>query len=385
VTPLSLPQSCPRATTCAVEITLYDGSKAAILSCYLPQTLEAHAATCAALTQLPGTLPHSLIIMGGDLQGGWTTSSPKDAHIAELPYHRWRGPMLPTFTPRQRPLMESCIDHLTLWDPQGLTLQTSDITTIPTAFLDHRGVQGTLSLPIAIGPDFPPPSPRPPRVPTFRYPIPEHSLDAWKSKVAIDSHGAIALAVATGHALLASLPPHTSGSQSDPRSDTQIPGLDILGLANDIQTILGDALTEATKIFPLKTAKFTKKGTLPRHLWPKKVARIYLVSGGEPRPSAAFSDTISGARRNLPNLTSTQTSGQGLAPRSHSARPSAPPLDTWIPLGYFNARMHSPRIQRSNMKHRPALKALGKQSAFSSAMPADSEGLIMARLFFAYS
>ena len=179
--------------------------------------------------------------------------------------------MLPTFTPRQRPLMESCIDHLTLWDPQGLTLQTSDITTIPTAFLDHRGVQGTLSLPIAIGPDFPPPSPRPPRVPTFRYPIPEHSLDAWKSKVAIDSHGAIALAVATGHALLASLPPHTSGSQSDPRSDTQIPGLDILDLANDIQTILGDALTEATKIFPLKTAKSTKKGTLPRHLWPKHV------------------------------------------------------------------------------------------------------------------
>jgi hypothetical protein len=29
-------------------------------------------------------------------------------------------------------------------------------------------------------------------------------------------------------------------------------GPDILGLANDIQTILGDALSEATKLFPLK-------------------------------------------------------------------------------------------------------------------------------------
>ena len=130
---------------------------------------------------------------------------------------------------------------------------------------------GTLSLPVSIGPDLPPPSPRPPRVPTFRYPIPELSLDAWKFKIAIDSHGAIALAVATGHALLASLPPHTRGSPADPRSDSQIPGLDVIGLANDIQTILGDALTEATKMFPLKTPNPPKKGTLPRHMWPKQV------------------------------------------------------------------------------------------------------------------
>ena len=122
VAPLPLPQSCPRATTCAVELALQNGSKAAILSCYLPQTVEAHAATCDALSQLPGTLPHSLIIMGGDFQGGWDTASPKDAHIVALPYSRWKGPLLPTFAPRQRPLMESCIDHLTLWDPQGLSL-----------------------------------------------------------------------------------------------------------------------------------------------------------------------------------------------------------------------------------------------------------------------
>jgi hypothetical protein len=77
VTPLTLPQSCPRATTCAVELALRDGSKAAIISCYLPQTPEEHAATCAALTQLPGTLPHSLIIM----EGGWSS--------------RWMGHIIP--------------------------------------------------------------------------------------------------------------------------------------------------------------------------------------------------------------------------------------------------------------------------------------------------
>jgi hypothetical protein len=36
VTPLTLPQSYPRATACAVELALRDGSKAAIISCYLP-------------------------------------------------------------------------------------------------------------------------------------------------------------------------------------------------------------------------------------------------------------------------------------------------------------------------------------------------------------
>ena len=244
---------------------------------------------------------------------------------------------------------------------------------------------GTLQLPISIGPDLPPPIARPPRVPTFRYPIPEHSLDAWKSKIAIDSHGAIALAVATGHALLASLPPHTSGSQSDPRLDTQIPGLDILDLANDIQTILGDALTEATKIFPLKTAKSTKKGTLPRHLWPKKVRQdISCIR----RRAKAIRRLLGHDKRRTeesPQLDlDTDLWARIGTPIALRTALTPPPLDTWIPLGSCSARMHSPRIQRSNRKHRPALKALGKQSAFSSAMPADSEGLIMARLFFAY-
>jgi hypothetical protein len=89
--------------------------KAALISCYLPQAAEAHAVTCGVLlSKLPHTLPHPLIILGEDLQGGWEHSSPKDDHIAALPYKRWAGPMLPTFTPRQQPLQTSCIDYLTI-------------------------------------------------------------------------------------------------------------------------------------------------------------------------------------------------------------------------------------------------------------------------------
>jgi hypothetical protein len=69
VSPLTLPHNCHSATICAVELTLDNDTKAIIISCYLPQSVDAHSLTCASLAQLPHTLPHSLIILGGDLQG----------------------------------------------------------------------------------------------------------------------------------------------------------------------------------------------------------------------------------------------------------------------------------------------------------------------------
>ena len=44
----------------------------------------------------------------------------------------------------------------------------------------------------------------------------------------------------------------------------------ILSIAFDLQTILGEAMTTAKAIFPHKPAA-PKKGTLPKHLWPKSV------------------------------------------------------------------------------------------------------------------
>ena len=64
VSPLNLPRNCRSATTCAVELTFFNGTKAAIISYYLPQMVEANSITCDAMSQLPHSLPHSLIILG---------------------------------------------------------------------------------------------------------------------------------------------------------------------------------------------------------------------------------------------------------------------------------------------------------------------------------
>jgi len=220
-----------------------------------------------ATTPNPLTLPHHN--GGGGLQGGWDKSSPEDDHIAALPYKRWAGPMFPIFIPRQRPLHASCTNHLTLWDPKCISRQTEDTETIPTTFLVHHGVMGTLHLPIPSGMTLPSAMARPPRVPLFRYPIPEHALDGWKSKVAVESYGAIALAKAMSQSLMASLTHSPGGRSTNQARDSHPLNPDILGLAYDIQAILGEALAEATIMFPLKTPTAPSKGTLPRHLWPR--------------------------------------------------------------------------------------------------------------------
>jgi hypothetical protein len=86
LSPMTLPQNCPRATTCAVELTLLDGSKAAIISCYLAQTTEAHADTCETLSKLPRTLPHSLIVFLGGIYREAGTDHPQRMSTS-LPCH----------------------------------------------------------------------------------------------------------------------------------------------------------------------------------------------------------------------------------------------------------------------------------------------------------
>ena len=123
IRPLTLPEDCPRATTCAVKLTLLSGTKAAFIACYLPQPLEEHAQVCKALANLPQVLPHQILILGGDLQGDWEGPSPKTPHITSLPFERWKGPTTPTFQPHQQPNQASFIDHLTIWDPDHITQQ----------------------------------------------------------------------------------------------------------------------------------------------------------------------------------------------------------------------------------------------------------------------
>ena len=87
----------------------------------------------------------------------------------------------------------------------------------------------------------------------------------------VDSYAATSIAKAMGHSLLASL---GQGLRNIPTGDTiytYCVASSIVGIANDIQANLGDALTTATTMFPHNPPAKPGKGTLPRHLWPKSV------------------------------------------------------------------------------------------------------------------
>ena len=74
-----------------------------------------------------------------------------------------------------------------------------------------------------------------------------------------------------GHSILASLGHEPGSSPTNDALDSHCVASVILGLANDIQAILGDALATAAPMFPHKPSATLGKGTLPRHLWPKSV------------------------------------------------------------------------------------------------------------------
>jgi hypothetical protein len=90
---------------------------------------------------------------------------------------------------------------------------------------------------------------RTPRVPTFKYPIPPHTIAAWKSHVEIDSHSPTSLAIVTANAILTNLQDPTNPTDTPDPTEHVLCGRDlILSLATDLQTILGDAMHLATTI-----------------------------------------------------------------------------------------------------------------------------------------
>jgi hypothetical protein len=101
-----------------MEITLHSGDKAAIIASYLLQSKEEHERAYHALARLPLALSHHLIILGGDLHGGWTDPNMKDAHVHALLFLRWKGAEDPTFVPTIQLGVATWIDHLTIWDPR---------------------------------------------------------------------------------------------------------------------------------------------------------------------------------------------------------------------------------------------------------------------------
>jgi hypothetical protein len=106
----------------------------------------------------------------------------------------------------------------------------------------------------------------------FQYPIPDHTLEAWKSKVTIDSYTAIMLAKATALSLRDSLEfPSGTISPEGVREVSQDTKTHIIELANTLQDILGEAMDTASAMFPHKKSPSPTRGTLPRHLWPNSV------------------------------------------------------------------------------------------------------------------
>ncbi len=192
-----------------------------------------------------------------------------------MPYKRWNGPLTSTFTPPSKPDQASCIDHLTIWDPEGLTTQAGHTQTISTSFLGNGGVLGQISVPLLIPPaPVIPDSTKPPRVTMLKYPVPPHALAALKTQVAVDLHSPIARAIATVNAIL-NLEDSTPIAQ--PATTLRQHPCDkesIHPLAEDHKKILGSAMGIAKTMFPLKATAPNKGQTLPRHIWRNRSCTI---------------------------------------------------------------------------------------------------------------
>jgi len=117
----------------------------------------------------------------------------------------------------------------------------------------------------------------------------------------------------------------------------------IVGLANDIQAILGDALTTATTMFPHKPPAKSGMGTNPRHLWPKSVNTKSLTFGAGPSPSDASSTMKRKPKEALHRRNSQQTllCHSGLASiNRYPSTQSSTTLPRTLPLwGSFSERM----------------------------------------------
>ena len=106
----------------------------------------------------------------------------------------------------------------------------------------------------------------------FEYPIPLHSLAAWKTRVAINSHSPTTLAIATANAILRNLEDGTNIATPETATGQQIVGGDsILSLAADLQQVLGDAIDMVPTMFSLKATTACKGQVLPHQQWPISV------------------------------------------------------------------------------------------------------------------
>ena len=210
-----------------------------------------------ALSTLTTTYPNHLIILGGDFQGDWTSPSDKSCHLRTLPFTRFEGPQLPTFTPAHLPSQGTCIDHFLIFDPHNIAPQSKDTHIIPHAFLDHNGVKTTLQLPLLLShphsttnPTCETDQPRPIR---FQFPIPQPLLAQWSDEMREATQQPTAqLQLELGRLLseIQNTPPTNTTSTRKERINKRNR---IIEHADTIQDLLAEGLRIASTLFPTKT------------------------------------------------------------------------------------------------------------------------------------
>ena len=104
-----------------------------------------------------------------------------------------------------------------------------------------------------------------PSVHVFPYPIPEHTLEEWKSIVTVNSYISISISTAMVCTLLKSMSTDDANGHTDPPMNPQVEGLVVLCLANDLKSILGESMDTATAMIPQKPSDLGR-GTFPNHL-----------------------------------------------------------------------------------------------------------------------
>jgi len=197
----------------------------------------------------------------------------KDAHVHALPFFRRKGAEDPPFVPPLQAGVATCTDHLIMWDPRQLSTQIGDTTTLSTSFLDHKGVIGTIRIPVLTEEASAPPPPKTPRVPTLLFPVPEHAMETWRSQVAVDSSTAITLSPAMSRSRLYCMFGDNHGRGEPPPHPQELKSA-ILSIANDLQTILGEVMETPIAIF--------LRNRLLRH------GELFPIISGPNRPGTAL-------------------------------------------------------------------------------------------------
>jgi hypothetical protein len=177
-----------------------------------------------------------------------------------------------------------------------------------------------------------------PRVPMFQYPIPEHTLEEWKSRVMVDSYTALMLARATALSLKDSLEfPSGAISLEGNRETSQDTKAHILELASTLQDILGGAMDTASAMFPHKAAPPPAKGTLPRHLWPKSVRHDVAEIRRRAKTVRRLVRIVASSPTTPEDSMPSPTAHSALWTRV-SAPPTAPDASFTLPKGYRHLR-----------------------------------------------